>query len=77
MTLNQIIKYAKLHNIDFDKELNIVTPNEYIEHGFDKSPLEQVSVIDGKDELCFTPYDYAYDCEIIESLNLCDTVNGI
>ena len=76
MTLNEIIKYAKLHNIDFDKPILTLADGEEKSTVCD-SNVEQIGVknIGGIDYLYMIPNTHSYDADLFETLNLCDVVN--
>jgi len=73
MTLNELNKFARIHNIDFNKDIlciNTINDNLVLNN------LEQIAVKD-IDNLVFIPSSLAYNACTIRDFKLCDTVNSV
>lgn len=73
LTLNQVIEYAKVHDISFDKPLMSAYDAEMSE----LSHIEQVAASAQGTNLVLIDRNAAYSCNLIETLKLQDTVNSV
>ncbi len=75
MSLNELIKFAKVHDIDFGKDIICVSQVEgeiYLDN------LEQIAIkeTDEGNKLVVIPFVYSYNADMNKELELCDTVNS-
>ena len=75
MSLNELIKFAKVHDIDFDTNILCVAQ---FDGEKDLSELEQIAMkeTDEGNKLVMIPFVYSYNADMNEELELCDTVNS-
>ena len=76
MSLNELIKFAKIHDIDFDKDIICVEQfNDVIE----LNSLEQIAMkeTDEGNKLVAIPFVYSYDADMNKNFEFCDTVNSV
>lgn len=76
MSLNELIKFAKMHDIDFDKDIICV---EQFNGVIELNSLEQIAMkeTDEGNKLVVIPFEYSYNADMIKELELCDTVNSV
>ena len=75
MSLNELIRFAKVHDIDFDKDIvciNTINDNLVLDN------LEQVAMkeIDKGNKLVIIPSSLSYNADMNKEFELCDTVNS-
>lgn len=75
MSLNELIRFAKMHDIDFDQDIICVSQvdNEtYLDN------LEQIAMkeTDEGNKLVAIPLVYSYDADMNKEFEFCDTVNS-
>ena len=75
MSLNELIRFAKMHDIDFDKDIICVEQFSVIELG----NIEQIAMkeTDEGNKLVVIPFKYSYNADMNKELELCDTVNSV
>lgn len=76
MSLNELIRFAKMHNIDFDKDIICVEQfNDVIE----LNSLEQIAIkeTDEGNKLVIIPFVYSYNADMNKEFEFCDTVNSV
>lgn len=76
MSLNELIKFAKMHDIDFDKDIICV---EQFNGVIELNSLEQIAMkeTDEGNKLVVIPFEYSYNADMNKELELCDTVNSV
>ena len=76
MSLNELIKFAKMHDIDFDKDILCV---EQFNGVIELNSLEQIAMkeTDEGNKLVVIPFKYSYNADMNKELELCDTVNSV
>ena len=76
MTLNELIRFAKMYNIDFDK--NIVCVSTINDNLVLDNNLEQVAIkeTDEGNKLVIIPSSLSYNADMNKEFELCDTVNS-
>ena len=75
MSLNELIKFAKKHDIDFDKDIICVSQVDgeiYLDN------LEQIAMkeTDEGNKLVAIPFVYSYSADMNKEFGFCDTVNS-
>lgn len=75
MSLNELIRFAKMHDIDFDKNIvciNMINDNLVLDN------LGQIAMkeIDKKNTLVIIPSSLSYNADMNKEFELCDTVNS-
>ena len=75
MSLNELIRFAKVHDIDFDKDIICVSQVDsetYLDN------LEQIAMkeTDEGNKLVVIPLVYSYDVDMNKGFEFCDTVNS-
>lgn len=75
MTLNELIVFARNHEIDFNKDIvcmNMINDNLVLDN------LEQVAMkeIDKENKLVIIPSSLSYNADMNKEFELCDTVNS-
>ena len=75
MSLNELINFAKGHNIDFDKDILCIAQ---FDGECEIDNLEQIAMTetDEGNKLVFIPLVYSYNTDKEKELGLCDTVNS-
>lgn len=75
MSLNELIKFSKVHDIDFDKDV-ICVSQVYNEIYLDN--LEQIAMkeTDEGNKLVVIPFVYSYNADMNKNFEFCDTVNS-
>lgn len=75
MTLNELIRFAKTHDIDFDKDIICVAQ---FDGEIDLDNLEQIAMkeTDEGNKLAIIPFVYSYDADMNKELGFYDTVNS-
>ena len=75
MSLNELIRFAKMHDIDFDKDIICV---EQFNSVIELNTLEQIAMkeTDEGNKLVIIPFVYSYNADMIKEFELCDTVNS-
>ena len=76
MTLNELIKFAKVHNIDFNKDIICVAQ---FDGEIDLDNLEQIAMkeTDEGNKLVVIPFVYSYNADMNKEFEFCDTVNSV
>ena len=75
MSLNELIRFAKIHDIDFDKDIICVSQVDgeiYLDN------LEQIAMkeTDEVNKLVVIPFVYSYDADMNKEFEFCGTVNS-
>ena len=75
MSLNELIRFAKMHDIDFNKDIICVSQVDgevYLDN------LEQIAMkeTDEGNKLVIIPFVYSYDADMNKNFEFCDTVNS-
>lgn len=75
MSLNELIRFAKMHDIDFDKDIICVAQ---FDGEIDLDNLEQIAMkeTDEGNKLVVIPFVYSYNADMNENFEFCDTVNS-
>ena len=75
MSLNELIRFAKMNDIDFDKDIICVSQ---FDGEIDLDNLEQIAMkeTDEGNKLVVIPFVYSYNAKMNKELELCDTVNS-
>lgn len=75
MTLNELIGFAKTHDIDFDKDIMCVTSSD---DDLMLDNIEQVAMkeSDEGNKLVVIPFVHSYDADMNKGFELWDTVNS-
>ena len=75
MSLNELIRFAEKHDIDFDKDIICVAQ---FDGEKDLDNLEQIAMkeTDEGNKLVVIPFVYSYDADMNKELEFCDTVNS-
>ena len=76
MSLNELIRFAKIHDIDFNKDItcvNTVNDNLILDN------LEQIATkeTDEGNKLVIIPSSFSYNADMNRELEFCDTVNSV
>ena len=76
MTLNELIKFAKVHDIDFNKDIICVAQ---FDGEIDLDNLEQIAMkeTDEGNKLVVIPFVYSYNADMNKEFEFCDTVNSV
>lgn len=76
MTLNELIKFAKVHDIDFNKDIICVAQ---FDGEIDLDNLEQIAMkeTDEGNKLVVIPFVYSYNVDMNKEFEFCDTVNSV
>lgn len=76
MSLNELIRFAKIHDIDFDKDIICV---EQFNGVIELNSLEQIAMkeTDEGNKLVVIPFEYSYNAEMNKNFEFCDTVNSV
>ncbi len=75
MSLNELIRFAQKHDIDFDKDIICVSQVDgeiYLDN------LEQIAMKEANkgNKLVVIPFVYSYDADMNKNFEFCDTVNS-
>ena len=76
MSLNELIRFAKMHDIDFDKDIICV---EQFNGVVELNSLEQIAMkeTDEGNKLVVIPFEYSYNADMNKNFEFCDTVNSV
>ena len=75
MSLNELIIFSKMHNIDFDKDIICIAQ---FDGEIDLDNLEQIAMKETNEgnKLVLIPFEYSCNANMNKEFGFCDTVNS-